>query len=79
MLPLLSDKLLGDVLLARCGVRDRDVQPVGALYYWLHGGVLLRPIVPLPMRALPELRQHPPTLPGRGSAIPCHERRVQGV
>src|SRR5207249_1547180 len=36
----------GDVLLARCGVRDHDVQPVGALHYWLHGSVLLLPMAP---------------------------------
>src|SRR6266853_6290745 len=67
----------GDVLLARCGVRDRDVQLVGALHHWLRGSVLLLPIALLPIRALPDLRQHPPTLPGRRSAIPCHERRVR--
>src|SRR5205823_14618166 len=51
----------GDLALARCGVRDRAVPPVGVSHDWLRGNVLLLPTVALPMQALPDLRPHRPT------------------
>ena len=69
--------LRGDVLLARCGVRERAVQPVGVSHDWLRGSVLLLPRVALPILALPDLRQYPLTLPNTGLAIDCHEHCVQ--
>src|SRR6266568_2194045 len=56
----------GDLALARCGVHDRDVPPVGAAHDWLRGSVVLLPTVALPMRALPDLQPHRPTLPDTG-------------
>src|SRR6266566_1813003 len=53
----------GDLALARCGVRDRAVPPVGVSHDWLRGSALLLPTVALPMLALPDLRPHPPTPP----------------
>ena len=47
-------------------MRDRDILPVEVSYDWLRGSVLLLPTVALPMQALPDLRQHPPTLPDTG-------------
>jgi hypothetical protein len=44
---------------------------------WLRGNVLPLPTVALPMRALPDRRPHPPTLPGTGSAIDCPEHCVR--